>query len=172
MNKRVPEYSVAELIETGNQLIPVVSYMWRAKDVPSNGFDFRLKIASDSLFFYKIAEGGSIFIIPEELSVYRSYDSHARKTGYMDDSLVSLCLLEYEFPNYWKSINIAKSKLYERLGSKYYDSNQKNKALGMFRLALINHFSWKVACYYAGIRLGVWGFLYSVYTQLRYGRNT
>jgi len=116
-------YNVCDLIKSGNSLLPVVSYIFRKKDIAH--FDFRLPKASDSLFFYNIANKGAIYIIPQALSTYREHQSHAQSLGYLDDSLVSLALSEYFFPKCLNSIRIARANLYFNLGRKNRIINRK-----------------------------------------------
>jgi len=118
-NKKDGLYSLCELIESGNTLIPVVSYMYRKKVIPKNGFDYRLPIASDSLFVYHCAKNGKIKIINEVLMAYRVHDSHAQKLGYLDDSFVSLALSEFYFPECLHSIKYARGILYYSVGRQY-----------------------------------------------------
>ena len=119
--KNKPFYTVCDLIRSKNSLTPVVSYMFKKKDCPK--FDYRLPIASDSLFFYQIAKKGYIKIIPKPLSTYRIHHSHANKIGYLDDSIVSLALSEYYFPECLSAIRKARGNLYANIGKEYMKQN-------------------------------------------------
>jgi glycosyltransferase involved in cell wall biosynthesis len=112
-------YSLSELIASGNGLVSVVSYMFRKDAAPKKGFDFRLPTASDSLFYFHIANQGSIWIIPEYLTSYRIHKSHASKLEYRDDILLSLSLCEYYFSSCLNSIKIAKCNFFYSLGRFY-----------------------------------------------------
>jgi glycosyltransferase involved in cell wall biosynthesis len=115
-NKNNPLYSQCELIESANSIVPVVSYMIRSSDVPNERFDFRLPVASDSLFYYRVTEKGWVYIIKEFLTAYRVHQSHARKIGYSDDWYVSLALVEYYYPNCLDAIGVARAGKYYSLG--------------------------------------------------------
>ena len=97
--KKTPIYTVCELIESGNGLVPVVSYMFRASSLPEEGFEPRIPIASDSLFMCRVVGNKKIVILKEALTAYRVHDSHAKKIGYKLDSLISRAFIEFYFPH-------------------------------------------------------------------------
>ncbi|MGY2313633.1 glycosyltransferase family 2 protein [Pseudomonas sp. SDO5522_S412] len=112
LKKHNPIYSLNELIASNNSLAPVPGYMVRADKIPESGYDYRLPKASDSLFYYHIANQGDIYILKTPLTQYRVHASHASSMGYLDDSLVSLALCEFYFPAFYSAIKKGKSNLY------------------------------------------------------------
>ncbi|MBF0232148.1 MAG: glycosyltransferase [Desulfamplus sp.] len=113
-NKIDKKYVLSELIESGNYLVPVVSYMFRRDAAPREGFDLRLPVASDSLFMCHVASKGKIYILKETLTAYRVHNSYAKKIGYIDDSLVSLALCNFFFPECYFKTKKALSRTYYR----------------------------------------------------------
>ncbi len=137
--KKNPRYTLCELIESANTLIPVVSYMTRNSISSKLRFDNRLPVASDSLFFYQNVLNGYIYILPEILSVYRVHNSHAQKLGYKDDSLVSLALSEYYFPECLNSVRKARAKTYYSIGRMHMKNyNQKLARLFLWNSLMLN----------------------------------
>lgn len=118
--KKNPIYSLCELIESGNGLVPVVSYMFRRDAIPKEGFDYRLPVASDSLFMYHVASKGKIYVIKEFLTAYRVHSKQISAKGYFDDSLVSLALSEFFFLECYKSIHKSRSLFFFAQGRKYH----------------------------------------------------
>ncbi|SEH97837.1 Glycosyl transferase family 2 [Pseudomonas asplenii] len=110
--KKNPHYSLSDLIASNNSLAPVPGFMVRADSIPPSGYDNRLPKASDSLFYYHVASKGDIFILKESLTKYRVHESHAARMGYLDDSLVSLALCEYYFPDRYSSVKKGRGNLY------------------------------------------------------------
>jgi glycosyltransferase involved in cell wall biosynthesis len=127
-NKPDKKYTLSELIEAGNNLIPIVSYMFRRAVAPKEGFDLRLPIASDCLFMYHIASKGNIYILKEPLTAYRVHKSHAKKLGFFDDSLVSLALCNFFFPQCYSATQKAISRTYYRHAKFLLFNGDKNKA--------------------------------------------
>ena len=134
--KKTPIYKQSDLIESGNSLIPVVTYMFKKSDSPVGGFDVQLPIASDSLFFYHISSKGPIFIVKEELTAYRLHHSHARKVGYKKDSFISMALCEYYYPKHFREIKKARAKLHYSTGRGLYLLGEEQKAIPYFFFSL------------------------------------
>lgn len=142
--KKFPFYSQYELIESNNSLVPVVSYMIRQSAVPSEGFDYRLPVASDSLFYFRVAEHGKIYIIKEFLTGYRLHNSHARRIGYLDDSFVSLALTEFYYPHCFSAVQKARSKIHYAIGRSYAKNGEYYKARIEYKNSLKISFSIKI----------------------------
>jgi len=136
-SKQTPIYSLCELISSNNGLVPVVSYMFRKNAAPREGFDFRLPIASDSLFYFHIANKGKIWVIQEYLTSYRVHNSHASKLGYRDDTMVSLALCEYYFPQCLNAINNARHNLFYSIGRNFQKENEFVKAKSYYKYSFI-----------------------------------
>ena len=141
--RKNPIYTQCELIESNNGLVPVVSYMIKASAIPPERFDFRLPVASDSLFYFRVAEKGNIYIVKEFLTGYRVHESHARKIGYRDDSFVSRALAEYYYPDCLDAIFSSKSAMYYSLGRLYVKSADFQKASSFLRKSLKYKFKTK-----------------------------
>jgi glycosyltransferase involved in cell wall biosynthesis len=94
-------YTQCELIESANGIVPRLSYMFRREHLPPEGFEKRIPMISDALFYYHIAQFGKIGIIREPLTYYRVYLSTARKRWreYREDSLVTQVLALYRYPH-------------------------------------------------------------------------
>ncbi|MCW7754905.1 glycosyltransferase [Desulfobotulus sp. H1] len=152
-----PFYSLCELLESANSLIPVVSYIFRSKDIPKNGFDYRLPVASDSLFYYHIGSKGKIYVLPDILTCYRIHESHAKNKGYVDDSFVSLALAEFFFPHCYKEIKKARSKSYYTAGRYHHRELDYHLAQLRFKASLNLSFTTKalVAYVLSRFRIGL-----------------
>lgn len=142
-NKSLPFYNQSELIESNTTLVPVVSYMIRADAKPEEGFDFRLPVASDSLFYIRVAEKGRIFVVKKFLMAYRIHQSHAKKLGYRDDTFVSRALAEYYYPNCFFSHQRSKAKMYYSMGRHKANESKFKDAKKLFIYSLNYHISMK-----------------------------
>ena len=118
-----------------------VSNMVRKSAVPSEGFDERIPIASDWLFWVEtLRGGGTIRFIDEVLALHRRHESNVT-TGdprspslrEIQDHLNSSEIILSEFPEHRANVKYRKSTLYSSLrwlgqGEKYY----KYLALSLF----------------------------------------
>jgi glycosyltransferase involved in cell wall biosynthesis len=125
------------------------SVMIRSDKVPVHGFDQRLPVASDWLFWIEtVVTGGSILFIPEILGRYRRHSSNVTSTnGGFEDVLTTVALVDTRYPEYSKH-------------TRYY------RAVFLYSLGVKNYLSGngKMACFYFGesFRYGwvswKWGF--------------
>lgn len=143
--KKDPRYTLCELIESSNGIVPVVSYMFRKKHIPVNRYDSRLAVASDSLFYCQIASKGDIYILQETLSIYREHQSAARKLGYKIDSALSLSLMEYEFPRCHRAIKVSRARLFKKIGGNFFRQGEFSCAKQYFALSVSIKWSVKAA---------------------------
>lgn len=148
-NKVSGYYNQAELIESCNSIVPVVSYMIKANAIPEEGFDFRLPVASDSLFYFRVAEKGKIYIIKEYLTSYRIHDSHARRIGYKDDALLCMALTEYHYPNLLSSINVFRFLFYMVAAKREFNNKNYLLAQGYFNKSFYYSANYKLLFYVA-----------------------
>jgi glycosyltransferase involved in cell wall biosynthesis len=139
--KKNPTYTLYDQIESGNSLVPVVSYMFRRSAAPAEGFDNRLPVASDALFINHVASKGGIFILREVLTAYRVHESHARRIGYVADALVVNALNEFYYPDYFKAIYSGKSGLSRSIGIGHILKGDYEKGICYFRISLRCKFS-------------------------------
>ncbi|MFT4693835.1 MAG: glycosyltransferase involved in cell wall biosynthesis [Francisella sp.] len=108
-SKRV--YDFKSMLKKGNALVPVPSYMVR-RSMVKNNFDSRMSVASDALFYFKVALNGKIYILDEYLTKYRKHYSAAQKLGYSGDTLITYAIIESEMPHLYKYIKYAKNTWY------------------------------------------------------------
>lgn len=150
-----PYYNVGDLIESGNGLIPVVSYMFRAQAIPPEKFESRIHIASDALFMTRLSSKGKIYVLKEVLTAYRVHESHARKKGYELDKALTSAFQEYYYPEWIPSIFIKKSKLY--LNYSYVAFTQGNTKLGynMLKASMLYKLSIRALIVYCFAKLGL-----------------
>ena len=139
--KKTPKYTLYEQIESGNNLVPVVSYMFRRSAAPPEGFDGRLPVASDALFINHVAGKGEIFILKEVLTAYRVHESHARRIGYVADALMVYALNEFYFPEYFKAIYSGRSALSRSIGVRHVRQGDYKKGICYFRISMRCKFS-------------------------------
>lgn len=133
-------YSIKDLIKSGNSLVPTCSYMTRSEYIPKHGYDYRLPVASDSLFWYHIAARGDIYIIDEKLSAYRKHSEQSTSRRYDDDSLVSLALCEYYFPQCVKEIYESRAILTYQIARRKMKQNEFSLATYYLKMSLKNKF--------------------------------
>lgn len=131
-----PSYTLCDLIESGNSLVPAVSYMFRRDAAPLEGYDCRLPIASDGLFMNHVASKGKIFILKEVLTAYRVHASHAKSTNYSSDVLLTHALNEFYFPECCKAIYRRKSKALRNIGIRNVLNGKIDKSSYYFRMSL------------------------------------
>lgn len=144
-NKKTPSYSVCELIESNTSLISVVSYMFKKEYAPEGGFDYRLPVASDGLFYFHIASKGKIWIIPKFLTSYRVHYSHSKRLGYKDDAMVSITLSEYFFPQCICFAKKARASLFYGLG-RFYAQEGKDFEKSKYYLKGSLSYQLKIKC--------------------------
>lgn len=84
------------------------SIMLRSSALPKNGFDFRIPVASDWLFFVESVGNGEFIYIDEILGKYRRHSSNVTSTmteKALDDHIVSCSILLCTYPELSKIIN-------------------------------------------------------------------
>lgn len=160
--KKEAVYELCELVESGNGLVPVVSYMFRASLIPEEGFEPRIPIASDSLFMCRVTSFGKIFIIKEELTAYRVHESHARKLGYKLDSILSHAFIEYYFPHCIPQILKRKSNFYINNAISAFLNNDSKLGFTLLKASINYKLTLKSLLVYFLARIRLLNFLYRV----------
>ncbi|HEY0997824.1 MAG TPA: glycosyltransferase family 2 protein, partial [Gemmatimonadaceae bacterium] len=92
------DVTACELVAGGNRLAPGSSWMCRRSAIPGEGFDWRLPVASDALFFADVASHGKIVAIGEVLSRYRVHLQQATKSGFGPDVHLYFAMVESRYP--------------------------------------------------------------------------
>lgn len=100
-------FNYKDVLITGNSIVPVPSYFVRASMIKHN-YDVRIPVASDYLFFFKIAMEGNIYVLKDFLTKYRVHYSSSKVLGYDTDFLITLAIIEAQFPFLGKPIRKAK----------------------------------------------------------------
>ncbi|ENP8446621.1 glycosyltransferase [Vibrio sp. Vb0877] len=157
-----PFYELSELVESGNGLVPVVSYMFRASLIPEEGFEPRIPVASDSLFMCRVASLGKIYIIKEELTAYRIHDSHARKLGYKLDSILSHAFIEYYFPNCIPMVIKRKSLFYRTNSVGAFLNNDYKLGFTLIKASISYKLTLKSMMIYLLAKLRLFRFIYHI----------
>lgn len=165
--KTKPEYSVCELIESGNGLVPVVSYMFRAASIPEEGFEPRIPVASDALFMCRIVNEKKIFIIKEELTAYRVHDSHARQIGYKQDSLLTHAFVEHYYPHCIPQLVKRKSNFYLDLAITSYLNNDESQGDIMLRSSIAYKVKLKALVLFVLVKFKVFSFSYGIFKRFK-----
>ncbi|ENM3936458.1 TPA: glycosyltransferase family 2 protein [Vibrio cholerae] len=158
--KKEPFYELSELVESGNGLVPVVSYMFRASLIPEEGFEPRIPIASDALFMCRVTNLGKIFIIKEELTAYRIHNSHARKLGYKLDSILSHAFIEYYYPHCIPMIIKQKSLFYRANSVRAFLDNDYKLGFTLLKASTSYKFTLKSIIIYFLVKLRLFRYLY------------
>jgi glycosyltransferase involved in cell wall biosynthesis len=113
-------HGLEDILKYGHPCIgPGTAIMIRASCMPIEGFDDRLRVASDIKFFYDcLAAGGSFGFIPGVFARYRQHTQNIQRTGrqmIIADSWKILDLLDAEYPRYAKYFPRVKKLLYHSL---------------------------------------------------------
>jgi glycosyltransferase involved in cell wall biosynthesis len=139
--KRNPSYTLYDQIESGNGLVPVVSYMFRRNAAPPTGYDIRLPVVSDGHFISHISRKGNIYILKEVLTAYRVHNRTYKQISYTADALVSHALCEFYFPDCGKAIYRRKSKTLRNIGIRNVLNDDFKTASHYFKMSVYSSFS-------------------------------
>jgi glycosyltransferase involved in cell wall biosynthesis len=120
-------HSPDEVISTGN-FLTASSAMVRKKACPPGGFDERVPIASDWLFFFKTSIGGPILYIPEIYGAYRVHSHNVTKRSILKDCLMTLEIVKNEHPEFSNVISSGMMQVYINEAKRLFRFNQKEKA--------------------------------------------
>lgn len=97
-----------------------VSVMFRRTAAPLQGFDLRMKVSVDYLFFVEtVVEGGAWGHVPGVLARYRHHTANTvAHSGHFlrEDALVSLALIEARYPRWADDCRARRARLYLREG--------------------------------------------------------
>lgn len=77
-----------------------VSVVVRASDLPAGGFDERLPVVSDWLYYIEVAAKGKVGFIPQTLARYRKHGNQASSKTHelLDESLKNLDIAKQKLP--------------------------------------------------------------------------
>jgi glycosyltransferase involved in cell wall biosynthesis len=114
------------------------SVMIRRSAVPPHGYDERLAVVSDWLFWVDVARHGSIGYIDEVLSRYRTHPGNVSKRPreMLADELRSFDILESRYPEYAAWTPRLRSDCYFVNGIGYLVAGQADEAAELFRQAV------------------------------------
>jgi glycosyltransferase involved in cell wall biosynthesis len=158
--KREAIYDLCELIESGNSLVPVVSYMFRSEFIPEERYEPRIPVASDALFMCRVVKEKKILIIKEELTAYRVHESHAKKIGYSLDSILTWAFLEFYFPECMGSLIKRKSNYYFIKSVTLFVANKNEEGIKYLNMSLSVRKNLKSYALYIIVKLKLFLFFY------------
>jgi glycosyltransferase involved in cell wall biosynthesis len=101
---------------------PATSIMVRTSAIPRSGFDNRLRYASDWLFWIEtIGTHLEYGYVEGVYARYRLSETNISKQQdlMLQDQLITLAIIEYQFPQYQKEVRIARARILYRLGIYY-----------------------------------------------------
>lgn len=106
------------VIEDGTSFMAALSVMVLREAVPSEGFDERVRVASDWLMWIDICNRGCgpVVYVPAVLARYRRHATNVTSDlmKYFDDELVVLALAEHQYPELARSVAKARRRLQYR----------------------------------------------------------
>lgn len=148
-----------ECLIENHGLYPVLSFMVRANAIPEYGYDERIEMVSDWKFFIDILMSGKHFGYIDKLlaryrihkksMVQRSMDYIEDAIAWLRDDLMSLAILETEYPHLSKSIRKSRSKCYCSFAVKNLKKGRNKIAKAYFIKSILTYpFGWKKAAYY------------------------
>lgn len=94
------------IVSEGTSFMAALSVMVRAAAVPASGFDKRIVVASDWMFWIELLANASpdakVAFLSDVLARYRKHDSNVTSTNpgawYYADALITLALVESNYP--------------------------------------------------------------------------
>ena len=134
------------------------TYMYRAKYIPNNGFDERLRYSNDLLFQIECFHNSKCLVINEVLGRYRRHNDNVtgnfdmREKG-IEETLIVMAIVESRYPNLLKLVKSRRSILYFSSAIKCYKENNfsgGNKYLK--QIFLLGYFI-KPIVFYLGINI-------------------
>lgn len=149
---------IREIVLSCNRIAVASSWMVRRSMCPSDGFDTRLKIASDSKFNADVAANGAVAVLSEPLVRYRLHPNSATSKGLGVDPFLFFAMIEYNYPHLQKEVRIAKSQYTYTLGRRYVRTNQITEAKNTLKI------SWHARMH---IRTLIWLWILSAPARVR-----
>lgn len=151
------------LVRQGTSFMAAMSVMVRRDAVPKNGYDFRVPVASDWLFWIEVCAGspnGYVLFLQEVHVRYRKHKDSItlKKHLYFSDNNVTLAIVEAQYPELRNAWRQGKGYCYYSMGvAEIMKGNYTQGREDLLAGARISVYSWKW--------LGWW--LYSWFRQLR-----
>ncbi len=111
------------------------SVMVRRSSCPTDGFNEKVSIASDWLFFIETAiNGGDICYINEVLGRYRKHQNNitSKNRGDFTDVWLSLAILMYKYPHLSPRLHLGVSMVYYCMGFYYFNNKNDRLAFRFF----------------------------------------
>lgn len=126
--------SAGVLIEHGT-FLGACSVMTRSSCCPSWGFECRLPIASDWLFWIETAVRGDIGFIPRVLGRYRRHDRNITATSRdMSEEFMTLAIVESRYPEYLANVRRGRARRYYTLAALHRQTGN-NRAAAQYAIA-------------------------------------
>lgn len=128
---RKPHRDARSLLRRSRAIVSS-TVMTRASAHPPGGYDARVRVASDWLFWVEVALRGRILFIPEPLVRYRQHAGQVTgRVGYLEDFLVSMAILETRYPRLRRAVRKRRARSFFHQG--FYDAVRRRSVAGMAR---------------------------------------
>src|SRR5690606_12634337 len=106
-----------------------VSVALRRSAIPKKGYDERLPVISDRLFFIEVALKGSMHYINQVLLRYRKRKNGASRSITWKERILLLFIIEHRYPRYWRACVKGYGIIYHRYAKRLLQQNRLRYAL-------------------------------------------
>lgn len=129
------------LVEQGTGFMEATSVMVRRNNLPKNGFDVRIPVASDWLMWIEICaqNKGKVLFIDEILARYRKHNGGITSVSnkkHFDDPFVTLALVESRYPELVTSAHYTRAQLLFGMGMRLRNESVTESDFNQSRLLL------------------------------------
>ena len=135
------DFVAKALVEQGTGFMEATSVMVRRNNLPKNGFDVRIPVASDWLMWIEICaqNKGKVLFIDEILARYRKHNggiTSVTNSKHFEDPFVTLALVESRYPELVTSAHYTRAQLLFGMGMRLRNESVTESDFNQSRLLL------------------------------------
>ena len=130
------EYGPREIVRVNNCVLGSTALARRAM-CPPGGFDERIPVVSDFLFYVETSVRGPVKVLDEVLWRYRRHGNNTMTERYRDriDSALTYAILEFKYPFLIPEINIARATYFYLRALEFFNRGDVDEARPLMQQA-------------------------------------